>query len=112
VLAFWATWCKPCVQEVPHLVRLHREHGGEVVVVGISAEDRTVLKRFATSHGIEYAVSSTDPAQLPPPLLGVHGYPTTVFVDRDGRIDGVLEGYQEYETLRARATASGAPGPR
>lgn len=108
VLAFWATWCKPCLKEVPLLERLHREHAGEVVVVGISAEDRTVLKRFAQSHGVGYPLASADPAGLPPPLSGVQGFPTTVYVDSEGRIDGVIEGNEAFEALRARALGTGA----
>lgn len=113
VLALWATWCAACVQEVPHLVRLSQELGtNDVVVVALSTEDRVVLKDFARRHQIPYVIASLPVESMPPLLQQVSGLPTTVFLDRQGKVEHVLSGPFEYEELKARALGGQvAPSP-
>ena len=58
VLNFWATWCPPCVAEMPSLERLHRSLGPEgLAVVTVSTdEDREILEEFVTRHGLTLPV--------------------------------------------------------
>ncbi len=110
VLTVGATWCAPCVQEVPHLNRLQTELGtNRVVVVGLSGEDRVVLKAFARKHGVTYPLVSAGPDQLPGPLGQVEGFPTTVILDAEGKIETIVSGPMDFETLKARVT--GSPDP-
>jgi peroxiredoxin len=91
VLDFWATWCPPCVREIPHFVQLRKDLSeDEVVIVGLSGEDRTVLKPFMAAHGMNYPVASTSGADLPAPFGEVRSIPTTFFLDRSGRIQEVV----------------------
>ncbi len=47
VVEFWATWCGPCVQGIPHLAQLQREYGEKgVQIIGVSSEDLETVKRF------------------------------------------------------------------
>ena len=105
VMAFGATWCPPCVEEVDQLKNLQTELGtNRVVIVGVSAEDRVVLKGFARKHDIPYPLASVQIDQLPAPLGQIEGFPTTVFLDESGKLEQVLSGPLEYSVLRSAAS--------
>lgn len=108
VINLWATWCGPCVQEIPHFIALSGEVStNELMILGLSSEDRTVLKAFASQRGIFYPVASLTGVELPAPFHGIGAVPTTFFIDRDGRIEEVVMGYQDLESLRQRALGRG-----
>jgi peroxiredoxin len=87
VLNFWATWCPPCREELPALERVHRALAGEgLAVVAVSVDARPeAVARFAAARGLGFAVLS-DPREQVARRYGVAAYPTTVVVDRRGRI--------------------------
>ncbi len=99
VLNFWATWCKPCIEEMPDLMAIQAEWGARgVQVVGASADevkDAGGVRRFARRLGITFPLlvgATTDQMAslgLPPTLPG------TVILDRDGKVarryPGVIE---------------------
>jgi peroxiredoxin len=99
VVDMWATWCSPCVQEIPHFNRI-AEESSEVVVIGVSEEDEATLKAFADQMGMTYHVAS---AKLPAPYGAVNAYPTTFFIDREGNFDNVAVGYHDYSELKRMA---------
>lgn len=110
VLDFWATWCPPCVREIPHFSRIHREVStNDLVIVGISSEDRAVLKPFVQAKDVPYPVASSVNRSLPEPFSQVAAIPTTFFLDRRGRIQHVAVGYHDYATLLEHATAEDLP---
>lgn len=109
VLDFWATWCPPCKKEIPHFIRLVGEGKRDnLVIIGISSEDKNVLKDFVKENGINYPIVSE--ANLPFPYDQVSSFPTTFFIDRNGIIQSVRVGYQDYETLKANALAENYQG--
>lgn len=90
LLNVWATWCPPCRQETPDLVRVARRYEKKGLrVAGISADEGapSVVRDFVEQYGIPYPVlmlsESEDGAALP---FVVAGLPTTVLLDRQGRI--------------------------
>jgi thiol-disulfide isomerase/thioredoxin len=92
VVEFWATWCPPCRQSIPHLTELQRKFKDKgVVFVGITDEQATVVKEFAGKMGekMDYAVAvdrehKTAAAYLE--AFGVGGIPHAFIVDKEGRI--------------------------
>lgn len=111
VLDFWATWCPPCVKEIPHFIRLTEEYpDDELVIVGLSDEDAETVQSFYEEHGINYAIAA-EVSNLPPPYNEITAIPTTFFIDRNGVIQFIVEGYEDHDTLRELATSDDYSGP-
>lgn len=98
---FWATWCGPCVKEMPDLVALSEEfsaRGG--LVLGISVDkDSDVLNlvaEFAKEHNVKYPLI-IDNGELEKAFGGLRGIPTTFYVDKNGMIAKKLIGLQSKE---------------
>jgi thiol-disulfide isomerase/thioredoxin len=92
VLNFWATWCAPCVAELPELDQLAA--GGAVTVVAVSA-DRGGAARvapFLAKHPLKHVVVLLDPGSDAVHAVQVAGFPTTLILDAQGRLRGRLEG--------------------
>ena len=93
---FWATWCGPCREEIPHLNKLYENYRGKgLVVVGISmdAEGPEVVKQFAKELRMEYPVVMGD-ENVQQDFGGIVGLPTTFIIDRKGNIVKKYTGYQ------------------
>ena len=104
VLDFWATWCPPCVEEIPHFNELTAETSADdLLIIGISDEDEETLEAFIADQGVDYPIASMD--FLISPYGDVQTVPTTFFIDRNGIIQTVVSGYHDLDDLRALATA-------
>lgn len=111
VLDFWATWCPPCVMEIPHFIQLRSDISeDDLVIIGISEEDAETLKAFAARQRVNYPIVSAD--SLPAPFDNVMTVPTTFFIDRNGIIQEIAVGYHTLSQLKELATASDYMGPR
>lgn len=87
VLNFWASWCAPCKEEMPEFVAAaerYQEDG--LVVVGINAgESASQAAPFMQQYGITFPVGLDERGDVQQ-LYNVRGLPTTVFIDREGRV--------------------------
>jgi len=109
VLDFWATWCPPCREEIPHFIQLFKQTSrDDLVIVGISDEDAKTLREFVKNQSINYPIASA--TNLPPPYSDIQSIPTTFFVDRKGVIQTVAVGYHDYDDLKKEALAADVPG--
>jgi peroxiredoxin len=86
-LNFWATWCPPCVEEMPSLVQMQQRMKAKgVVVVAVSIDvDDTVYHRFLQEYHVNL-LTVRDPDQKIPALYGTRGWPETYIIDRSGVI--------------------------
>ncbi|MGB3119843.1 MAG: TlpA disulfide reductase family protein [Verrucomicrobiales bacterium] len=85
IIEFWATWCPPCRQSIPHLNSLYERAGGSLQVVGITQEDEATVHSFRLKTPMKYSVAS-DPSGSLAQYFGVRGIPTAVLVDAQGMV--------------------------
>jgi len=94
LLDFWATWCGPCVQEMPHLIELYekyKERGFEVLAISVDAKsERYKVAPFVAEHKMTFPVLFDEGVGA---LYKVKAYPTTIFIDRQGNVRYVDSGF-------------------
>ncbi len=96
VLNFWATWCPPCIQEMPSLVQLQKQLGDKVTIIAVSEdEDDNAYKQFVRDHNIDL-LTVRDTRQKTNGLYGTTGFPETFVIDRTGKIVRKFIGPQEW----------------
>ena len=87
LLNFWATWCPPCVEELPSLNTLHRELEPKgLIVLGISVdENKQAYEQFLDRFGVAFP-TVRDPEMAVASRYGTSIYPESYLIDRDGRV--------------------------
>ncbi len=88
VVNFWATWCGPCLMEIPSLVKLREQYhdkGVEIVAISLNQNSPKQLARFARDFNINYPVviGTEDVVEAFGP---VNAIPTTIIIDREGQV--------------------------
>lgn len=87
VVNYWATWCPPCLEEIPELIHFHENHkDNDAVVLGVNYEQPNLkrLKSFVEEHMISYPILLSDASMSS--LGPVPGLPMTYLVSPEGRI--------------------------
>lgn len=110
VVDFWATWCPPCRQGIPHFTRLQKEFQGQgVQVLGVSMDSPEdplscveVVKNFWAENQVNYPCG-LGTIDLKNRVPGEMKLPATLFVDRTGTVRYVATGYHDYAKLSAIA---------
>lgn len=112
VLNFWATYCPPCIREIPDLSEFHRSKEKEgVVVIGVSGEDnaRELVPAFVQGRRIPYPMFLANPLDME--SFGASTLPQTFIVDPQGMVRGRFLGRMRREDLdRAVSALLPAPG--
>src|SRR5262249_23602203 len=104
MLVFWATWCKTCPQELPHLSAITRALAPQgLVTLSINGE-RDAGPVAAMARGLAFPVLR-DPDERVRQEYGAFAVPRVVIVDRAGRIARIIRGYQGESTPITRALA-------
>lgn len=87
LLDFWATWCLPCREEIPHFVELQDKYReGGLVIIGVSMDDGPEpVRPFAQQFRMNYPIVMGN-AKIGEEYGGVLGLPIAFLLDRDGRI--------------------------
>ena len=99
VLNFWATFCPPCVDELPSMITMQsrmREKGVTVLAVSIDV-DAEAYHRFIKEHGVNL-LTVRDPEQKSSTLYGTFGWPETYVIDRHGVIRRKLIGPVDWNS--------------
>jgi thiol-disulfide isomerase/thioredoxin len=108
VVNFWATWCVPCIQEIPEIAAFHRDHRDVVVIgVAIDAEDAAKTRAFAKKVGHDFPLVLSDDA-VERQLGAPKALPTTRIYDPAGKVvydkpSRVDRKFLESTTQRGRA---------
>ncbi|MGE0155308.1 MAG: TlpA family protein disulfide reductase [Reyranellaceae bacterium] len=106
VLNFWATWCAPCIREMPSLDRLQAVIGDDDLAVVALSQDRNgwpVMRPFVERLDIQRLHVFHDPNGAIGRAAGTRALPTTVVYGRDGREVGRLIGTAEWDSPEALA---------
>lgn len=100
VMNFWATWCAPCVREMPALDRLSEKLEGTGVEVIAVSQDRKALKKvppFFAANDLKNLELYFDKKSQLGRKIGVEGLPTTILIDANGQIAGRVLGILEWD---------------
>ena len=100
---FWATWCKPCEDEMPSMERLYRAlapDGFELVAISVD-EDPEAVAAFRARTGVSFPIA-LDPSQEVSRLYQTQGYPESLLVDKQGRILERYVGPREWSIYERR----------
>lgn len=106
LLNYWATWCAPCIEEMPALDRLQARLGGDgfaVVPVSVDKESRESVLAFLDRLNVARLGTLLDRSGASMRALAIRGLPTTILVDREGREVGRLEGAAAWDSEAAEA---------
>ena len=110
VVNYWATWCGPCLKEMPELSALDamREH---VEVVGLAYEEiePAAMKAFLEKHPVVYPVAIIDVYDPPADFATPRGLPTTYLIDPDGKVAKHFLGPVTAAEIDAAIAAAGGP---
>ena len=103
VLNAWATWCVPCIAEMPELDALQAQHEGELTVLALSDENAETVRTWTERQDYGFEVGRVEaPEAMPEPFGGFFGVrPTTLVIDREGVVQATLIGEQTLESLEA-----------
>lgn len=105
LLDFWATWCGPCRESLPHLIQLYKTYhdkGLEIIGMNLDKGDVEKVRHFVKSMDIPYPIIIT-PDEVSR-NFGVTGLPTTIFIDKEGHIREKIVGFNG--TIAQKMTAN------
>jgi cytochrome c biogenesis protein CcmG, thiol:disulfide interchange protein DsbE len=102
VLDFWATWCDPCKEEVPHFIEMQNKYASQgLQVLGISMDDdEPPVREFQQQFKMNYPVALGSP-ELADQFGGILGLPITFVIDRSGRIAARHVGATDASVIEA-----------
>jgi thiol-disulfide isomerase/thioredoxin len=108
VLDFWATYCKPCLEEVPHLDALQKRFAAQgLQVIGLNVggpEDHPRIPEFVERLKVRYTLGIAEPEMLNFYTSGDPRIPQTIVFDRQGRIVKHFVGYDQAASLELERT--------
>ncbi|HXR40069.1 MAG TPA: TlpA disulfide reductase family protein [Terracidiphilus sp.] len=106
LLNFWATWCAPCIQEMPGLQQLHRDRPDLAILAVSVDEDEDAYKRFLLQRHVDL-ITVRDPSESAAKLYHSEGWPETYIIDRKGIIRRKLVGDPDWSNPEIRAYLQG-----
>jgi thiol-disulfide isomerase/thioredoxin len=105
VLNLWATWCEPCLREMPSLDLLEAHFGDRIAVLAVS-EDRggaKIVEPFIAKLSLKSVKVFVDPKSEVGHAFDVRGLPTSFLVDHDGNVLGRVEGGADWDSAKMLA---------
>ena len=102
---FWATWCQPCIREMPSMERLYAKYkpsGLEIVAISLDQGNEDDVREFVAKLKLTFPIV-LDPEHKAKALYKVRGLPTTYLLDRQGQVAGYGVGPREWDSEAAFA---------
>lgn len=106
VVNFWATWCAPCIEELPSLARLSaalKAENVEVLALSVDRLENEKIRKFLDANGAESLALYKDEGMVLARDFKVRGLPTTVVIDAEGQVRGQLVGPAAWDSESALA---------
>jgi thiol-disulfide isomerase/thioredoxin len=100
LINLWATWCEPCLREMPSLERMQSRLVDKITVIAVS-EDRggsKAVEPFVEKLGLKSVKIYLDPKSAVGRAFKVEGLPTSLLIDREGKVLGRVEGAAEWDS--------------
>jgi TonB family protein len=102
LLDFWASWCGPCVAEMPHIEKLHKEFKDQgLVVLGLNNEDAEIARAFVKEKGYTFTTLA-DEGKAVAMKYEVSGIPQVFIIDREGKVKWHALGYSSGKEVELR----------
>ncbi len=102
LLNFWASWCGPCVAEMPHIEKLHRDFKDQgLVVLGVNSEEAEVARAFVKERGYTFT-TLIDEGKEVAAKYEVTGIPQVFIINREGKIKWHALGYGSGREIELR----------
>lgn len=99
LINFWATWCPPCMREMPEMQRLYAARGDEFEILAVNfLEHRPQVIPWVEEYGLEFPILMDVTGEVSS-RYGVWSYPTSVFIDKDGIVRGRFVGELSYQMM-------------
>jgi cytochrome c biogenesis protein CcmG, thiol:disulfide interchange protein DsbE len=102
LLNFWATWCGPCLMELPSLLQLHHDQPNLVILAVSIDEDPDAYARFIARRHVDL-ITVRDPSQSAAKLFNTEMWPETYVIDRNGVIRSKFVGAQDWSSPEIRS---------
>lgn len=108
VINFWATWCGPCLQEMPELSALHTMRGN-IEVIGLAYEDIELdgMRDFLAKHPVAYPIAIVDTYSPPKDFATPRGLPMTYLIAPDGKVARQFLGPVDARVIEQAIVAAG-----
>lgn len=100
-LHFWATWCVPCVKELPQVDAVQKKYknkGFKVIALSLDNKNTEKVKKFFKDNKIKNLDVLFDSSLAAFQQLKIKGLPTTIFIDQNGNAVGTAEGYLDWKS--------------
>jgi thiol-disulfide isomerase/thioredoxin len=100
LLNIWATWCGPCVEEMPSMQRLQQKMAGtdfHIVAVSVDEQDSTVVRKFAQKLGVTFEILHNQDGSIQQ-IYQTSGVPENFLIDRDGTIMKHVIGAAQWDS--------------
>jgi thiol-disulfide isomerase/thioredoxin len=110
IIDLWATWCRPCRQEIPHLIEMANEYKSKgVEVIGLSTEDpeadAQLVRDFSQQFKINYPIGWAETPLAEQLMNGRDGIPQTIIIGRDGKVKRHFVGFNKAISVRQMKAA-------
>ena len=104
-ISYWATWCPPCLAEMPSIQELYTDYGDKVAFVLLTNEDPQVVQRFLNKKGYDLPVYF--PQMTAPEILSSRSIPTNFVIDTQGTILIKETGAADWNCQKVRTLLDG-----